>query len=80
MFRENELERENVLPLRRAGGDSWTNMVIACQSCNQPKGALTPEEVHTPLLYPAAFGALTKQRPLKKTFAQLNFSTTEESG
>ena len=51
LFRENELEREHVLPLSRGGADSWTNLVSACRSCNQRKGALTPEEARIPLLY-----------------------------
>ena len=51
LYREHELEREHVLPLSRGGVDSWTNLVSACRSCNQRKGALTPEEARMPLLY-----------------------------
>jgi hypothetical protein len=50
-FRENELEREHVTPVSRGGIDAWTNVVSACRSCNQLKGAKTPEEANMPLLY-----------------------------
>jgi HNH endonuclease len=51
VFREDELEREHVVPTSRGGSDTWTNVVAACRACNQLKGALTPEEAGMPLLY-----------------------------
>lgn len=50
-FAEGKLEREHVLPLSRGGADTWTNVVTACRTCNQLKGAKTPEEANMPLLY-----------------------------
>ncbi len=50
-FREDELEREHVVPTSRGGLDHWTNVVSSCRSCNQLKGAKTPEEAGMPLLY-----------------------------
>ncbi|MEM7128756.1 MAG: HNH endonuclease [Chloroflexota bacterium] len=35
---------DHVKPRSRGGKHSWTNLVTACRSCNQKKGALTPEE------------------------------------
>lgn len=51
LFHEHELEREHVVPTSRGGKDVWTNVVSACRSCNQLKGAKTPEEARMPLLY-----------------------------
>jgi hypothetical protein len=51
VFREHELEREHVVPTSRGGKDAWMNVVSACRSCNQLKGAKTPEEARMPLLY-----------------------------
>jgi HNH endonuclease len=50
-FVEAQLEREHVIPLSRGGANSWTNVVSACRTCNQLKGAKTPEEARMPLLY-----------------------------
>jgi 5-methylcytosine-specific restriction endonuclease McrA len=35
---------DHVLPRCRGGGDSWFNLVAACQSCNGVKGDRTPQE------------------------------------
>ncbi len=51
LFGEANLEREHVIPVSRGGADTWTNVVSACRTCNQLKGAKTPEEARMPLLY-----------------------------
>jgi HNH endonuclease len=51
VFAQVQLEREHVIPLSRSGVDTWTNVVSACRSCNQLKGAKTPDEAKMPLLY-----------------------------
>jgi len=43
LFREHQLEREHVIPTSRGGKDTWANVVSACRSCNQLKGAKTPD-------------------------------------
>jgi 5-methylcytosine-specific restriction endonuclease McrA len=35
---------DHVLPRSRGGGDTWFNLVAACQSCNGLKGDRTPQE------------------------------------
>lgn len=35
---------DHVLPVSRGGINHWTNMVPACQRCNDSKGTKTPEE------------------------------------
>ncbi|HLR24388.1 MAG TPA: HNH endonuclease [Fodinibius sp.] len=35
---------DHVLPRSRGGGDSWENLVTACDSCNVQKGNRTPKE------------------------------------
>lgn len=50
-FAAEALEREHVVPLSRGGLDTWTNVVSSCRTCNQLKGAKTPEEAGMPLLY-----------------------------
>jgi 5-methylcytosine-specific restriction endonuclease McrA len=35
---------DHVLPKCRGGGDTWFNLVAACQSCNGAKGDRTPHE------------------------------------
>ena len=35
---------DHVLPRCRGGGDTWFNLVAACQSCNGGKGDRTPHE------------------------------------
>ena len=40
----SNLTIDHVLPKSRGGGDSWTNLVAACVSCNNRKGDRTPDE------------------------------------
>jgi 5-methylcytosine-specific restriction endonuclease McrA len=35
---------DHILPRCRGGGDTWFNLVAACQSCNGLKGNRTPQE------------------------------------
>jgi 5-methylcytosine-specific restriction endonuclease McrA len=35
---------DHLLPRSRGGGDTWFNLVAACQSCNGLKGNRTPQE------------------------------------
>jgi 5-methylcytosine-specific restriction endonuclease McrA len=35
---------DHLLPRSRGGGDTWFNLVAACQSCNGRKGDRTPKE------------------------------------
>ncbi len=35
---------DHVLPRSRGGGDTWFNLVAACQLCNGLKGDRTPQE------------------------------------
>ena len=35
---------DHILPRCRGGGDTWFNLVAACQSCNGLKGHRTPQE------------------------------------
>ncbi|HXX64518.1 MAG TPA: HNH endonuclease [Bacteroidota bacterium] len=40
---------DHVLPLSRAGEDTWENLVCACVECNNRKGDRTPDEASMPL-------------------------------
>ncbi len=45
-FSDKKLTRDHVIPVSRGGADIWTNVVTACQVCNQFKAARTPEEAN----------------------------------
>jgi 5-methylcytosine-specific restriction endonuclease McrA len=45
---------DHVMPKRRGGEHSWTNIVTACVACNRRKAGHTPEEAHMKLLSVAA--------------------------
>lgn len=47
----HELNREHIQPVSRGGGNTWTNVVTACRSCNGHKGNKTLEESGMSLLY-----------------------------
>ncbi len=38
------LTLDHVVPLSKGGPHSWTNVVTACEACNQRKGDRTPEQ------------------------------------
>lgn len=40
---------DHVIPSSRGGGDSDTNLVVACVECNMRKGQRTPEEAGMPM-------------------------------
>jgi len=40
---------DHVVPRMYGGGDSWENLVCACESCNSRKGNRTPQEAGMPL-------------------------------
>jgi 5-methylcytosine-specific restriction endonuclease McrA len=41
---------DHLLPRSRGGGDTWFNLVAACQSCNGLKGNRTPQEARMTLV------------------------------
>jgi 5-methylcytosine-specific restriction endonuclease McrA len=41
---------DHVLPRCRGGGDTWFNLVAACQPCNGIKGDRTPEEARMTMI------------------------------
>lgn len=45
----DDLTLDHLLPRSKGGGDSWHNLVTACQKCNTMKGNRTPEEAEMPL-------------------------------
>jgi len=45
-----QLTFDHVLPKSQGGPTSWTNIVTACLSCNQRKGAKTPKQAGMALL------------------------------
>ncbi len=40
---------DHVMPISRAGEDTWENLVCACVKCNNKKGDRTPDEAGMPL-------------------------------
>ena len=45
------LTRDHILPISRGGGNSWSNVVTACSSCNHRKGNRLPAEAGLRLLF-----------------------------
>lgn len=45
----SDLTLDHIMPRSRGGGDSWENLVTACNKCNVKKGNHTPEEARMPL-------------------------------
>lgn len=41
---KSEATYDHVVPRKQGGQTTWTNIVIACVSCNQKKGARRPEQ------------------------------------
>jgi 5-methylcytosine-specific restriction endonuclease McrA len=41
---EKNLTIDHILPKSRGGGNTWTNLVTCCKSCNRVKDNKTPEE------------------------------------
>jgi len=42
---------DHVYPRSRGGGNSWSNLVACCATCNNVKADRTPEEARMPLLW-----------------------------
>ena len=49
-FPANELTRDHIQPVSRAGADRCQNVVAACRRCNQHKANRTPEEADMQLV------------------------------
>lgn len=47
---KRKLTIDHIMPQSRGGQHRWDNVVIACEPCNQFKGARTPEEAKMTLL------------------------------
>jgi hypothetical protein len=64
---------DHILPQSRGGTDRWSNLVLACASCNARKGDRTPEEAGMPLqVRPTdAPGAVSKAVPYIRQTARL---------
>lgn len=69
--KDQPLTLDHVLPRSRGGGDSWENLITACQRCNSLKGDRTPRE--------AGMSTLTKPaRPSRILFLQQETALCEE--
>ena len=55
---------DHVIPKSRGGKSDWTNVVVACKSCNLNKGNLTPDEKGMKLF----------RTPVKPDFQYAHFS------
>lgn len=49
-FPDAMLTRDHVVPLSQGGRNRWSNVVAACQRCNNAKGGRTPEQASMALL------------------------------
>ena len=49
-MRREKLTIDHIVPRSRGGGDSWSNLVLACLECNARKRNKTPDEVGMKLL------------------------------
>ncbi|MBT3477854.1 MAG: HNH endonuclease [Candidatus Marinimicrobia bacterium] len=49
LIKKGPLTLDHVMPKNKGGGDSWENLVTACQVCNRKKGNRTPFEAKMPL-------------------------------
>jgi len=49
-FNSRELTVDHIKPKSRGGGNTWLNLTACCHSCNQKKGARTPEEAGMKLI------------------------------
>jgi 5-methylcytosine-specific restriction endonuclease McrA len=72
-FKGDDLTREHLHPRSRGGDNSWTNLVPACQPCNQEKGNRTLAEAGITLkipLKPAPTGLDVLRARLSIEFAE----------
>jgi 5-methylcytosine-specific restriction endonuclease McrA len=49
-FPSSELSLDHIVPRSQGGGDSWTNVVCCCVSCNVRKGGRTPAQASVRLI------------------------------
>ena len=47
---KSSLTIDHIIPKGKGGENSWTNLVVACSSCNIRKGNRTPKEAKMPLM------------------------------
>ena len=50
-FMQKDLTVEHIIPRSQGGNNSWHNLITACATCNNKKGANTPEQAKMPLLF-----------------------------
>jgi len=67
----SDLTLDHVLPRSRQGGDTWENLVTACNNCNVKKGNRTPDEAKMPL-------KTLPYRPIHITFFQNLMNTVQD--
>ncbi|MCX7607278.1 MAG: HNH endonuclease [Bacteroidia bacterium] len=46
----HNLTVDHIIPRSQGGGDSWENLITACEPCNRRKGSRTPEQAGMSLL------------------------------
>lgn len=51
VFNKTKLTREHIVPISKAGNDTWENCVTCCVACNQWKGDKTLEEADLQLRF-----------------------------
>ena len=49
-FNDKSLTRDHVIPVSQGGANKWSNVVAACQRCNNHKGGRTPDQASMELL------------------------------
>ena len=50
-FNHKDLTLEHIIPKCQGGNNSWKNLISACSTCNNKKGARTPIQANMPLLF-----------------------------
>lgn len=69
--RKGPMTVDHILPRRLSGGDTWENMVCACDRCNNRKGDRSPEEAGMKLTH-------QPRRPNHITFIQRFVGISDE--
>jgi 5-methylcytosine-specific restriction endonuclease McrA len=68
---KNNLTIDHVVPTSRGGGNSYSNLVVACNSCNTKKGNRLPEEAGMKL-------KTIPKAPFNKLYLIINTSNVSE--